>query len=185
MVNADLQFSKTGVVNIRPLDCTIDHPDICDRAARLLGVVYGSQAAQLQQRAATNELLVQLASAGIQIDPRQIRNLTFATDTVDTSGSNINVTNTPSVTLNDIFATLMYLIETIATPVTVDTSARVRQSLENIATGVTLPTVTTVTTVTTVATVTNLTQLGSIDATIHLRELMDINWASTIRSNIT
>lgn len=33
--------------------------DVTDRAARLLGVTYGSQAAQLQQKAATLELLVE------------------------------------------------------------------------------------------------------------------------------
>ncbi len=52
--------------------------DISDRAARLLGVVYGSQAQQLQQRAATFDLLVQLRSAGVEIDPRVIRALTAA-----------------------------------------------------------------------------------------------------------
>jgi hypothetical protein len=40
--------------------------DITDRAARLLGVVYGSQGAQLKQRAATLELLVQLVHAGVE-----------------------------------------------------------------------------------------------------------------------
>jgi hypothetical protein len=51
--------------------------DVSDRAARLLGIAYGSLA-QLQQRAATFELLVQLTSAGVQIDPRSIRALTIA-----------------------------------------------------------------------------------------------------------
>jgi hypothetical protein len=46
--------------------------DVSDRAARLLGIIYGSQAQQLQQRAATFELLVQLTSAGVQIDPRDV-----------------------------------------------------------------------------------------------------------------
>lgn len=44
--------------------------DVIDRAARLLGVVYGSQAQQLLQRAATFDLLVQLRSAGAEVDPR-------------------------------------------------------------------------------------------------------------------
>jgi len=56
--------------------------DVTDRAARLLGVVYGSQAQQILQRAATFDLLVQLRHAGVEIDPRQIRALTAATDVV-------------------------------------------------------------------------------------------------------
>lgn len=51
--------------------------DVSDRANRILGIVYGNLA-QLQQRSVTFELLVQLANAGIQIDPRQIRLLTNA-----------------------------------------------------------------------------------------------------------
>lgn len=52
--------------------------DIVDRAARLLGVVYGSQAQQLLQRATTFDLLTQLRHAGAEIDPRAIRKLTSA-----------------------------------------------------------------------------------------------------------
>lgn len=52
--------------------------DVTDRAARLLGIVYGSQGAQLLQRAATFDTLVQLRSAGVEIDPRAIRALTVA-----------------------------------------------------------------------------------------------------------
>jgi len=50
--------------------------DVIDRAARLLGVVYGSQAQQLQQRASTYELLVQIMHQGVEKDPTQIRTLT-------------------------------------------------------------------------------------------------------------
>jgi hypothetical protein len=50
--------------------------DITDRAARLLGVIYGSQGQQLLQRATTYDLLAQLRHAGVEIDPRQIRALT-------------------------------------------------------------------------------------------------------------
>jgi hypothetical protein len=52
--------------------------DISDRAARLLGIVYGSQGQQLLQRAATFDLLTQLRHAGVEIDPRAIRALTAA-----------------------------------------------------------------------------------------------------------
>ena len=58
--------------------------DVTDRAARLLGVVYGSQGQQIVQRAATFDLLTQLRHAGVEIDPRQIRALTSA-DVVDVS----------------------------------------------------------------------------------------------------
>jgi len=43
-----------------------------------LVTAYGSQAAALKQRAATNELLVQLVSAGCEINPQTIRALTSA-----------------------------------------------------------------------------------------------------------
>ena len=46
--------------------------DVSDRAARLLGIIYGSQGAQLLQRAATFDTLVQLRSAGVEIDPRDV-----------------------------------------------------------------------------------------------------------------
>jgi len=75
--------------------------NVTDGANRLLGIIYGSQGAQIQQRALTNELLVQLTSAGTQIDPRQIRNLVFATDKVDVSGSAITTTNVPTTPIND------------------------------------------------------------------------------------
>lgn len=60
-----------------------DVVDVSDKATRLLGVVYGSQAQQLLQRATTYDLLVQLRHAGVEIDPRQIRALT-ASDKVTT-----------------------------------------------------------------------------------------------------
>ena len=41
--------------------------DVIDRAVRLLGVVYGSQAQQIQQRAVTFETLVQLNQAGAEV----------------------------------------------------------------------------------------------------------------------
>lgn len=47
----------------------VDIADITDRAARLLGVIYGSQGQQLLQRAVTFELLVQLRNAGVEVSP--------------------------------------------------------------------------------------------------------------------
>lgn len=52
--------------------------DVTDRAARLLGVVYGSQAQQLKQTAINFNLQVELATAGTLYDARQIRALTSA-----------------------------------------------------------------------------------------------------------
>jgi len=42
--------------------------DVSDRAARLLGIVYGSQGQQVLQRAVSFDLLVQLRNAGVEIN---------------------------------------------------------------------------------------------------------------------
>ena len=52
--------------------------DVSDRAARLVGVVYGSQAQQLKQTATNFNLQSELAVGGTLIDPRSIRALTVA-----------------------------------------------------------------------------------------------------------
>lgn len=52
-----------------------DIPDLLDKAARLLGIVYGDKG-QLAQRTTSKDLYVQLRSAGSEIDPTQIRALT-------------------------------------------------------------------------------------------------------------
>jgi hypothetical protein len=57
-----------------------DVPDLSDRAARLLGKIYGDQGV-LTQRATSLDLLVQLRHNAAEIDPRAIRALT-ATDIV-------------------------------------------------------------------------------------------------------
>jgi len=89
-----IRGAKSSAVIVGPVD-------VSDRAARLLGIVYGNLT-QLQQRPVTNELLVQLANAGIQIDPRD-RNWTldFATDQVDVSGSSITTTSVPTTPISD------------------------------------------------------------------------------------
>jgi hypothetical protein len=46
---------------------------VTDRAARLVGVVYGSQAQQLKQTATNFNLQVELATGGTLYDARQIR----------------------------------------------------------------------------------------------------------------
>lgn len=102
----------------------IDNPsdpavqDIIDRANRQLGLVYGSQNVPLQQetsskylqtipygstgnllqqRASTNDLLIQLRNAGVEIDPRQIRALT-SSDVVDISDKAARVLGKVDVT---------------------------------------------------------------------------------------
>jgi hypothetical protein len=70
-----------------------DVPDLSDRAARLLGVVYGSQAQQLKQTATNFNLQVELAVGGTLIDPRSIRALT-SSDTVTVvqgTGTNLHI----------------------------------------------------------------------------------------------
>lgn len=67
--------------------------DISDRAARLLGVVYGSQAQQLKQTATNFNLQVELATGGALYDARQIRALTSAdVVTADQGGAPWSVT---------------------------------------------------------------------------------------------
>jgi len=63
----------------------IDPRDVSDRAARLLGIIYGD-VGQLAQRAATRDLYTQIRHAGAEIDPRQIRSLTSA-DSVRAMGN--------------------------------------------------------------------------------------------------
>ena len=58
--------------------------DLSDRAARLVGVVYGSQGAQLKQTATNNNLQAELAVGGTLIDPRAVRALT-SSDVVTTA----------------------------------------------------------------------------------------------------
>lgn len=68
--------------------------DVSDRAARLLGVVYGSAGVQLQQASLNaNSLLVALTIGGTSYDSRLIRALTSAdvVSVVDSAGGSITV----------------------------------------------------------------------------------------------
>jgi hypothetical protein len=107
--NSTIINTAANPVVIRPLDCTTDHVDLCDRAARLVGIVFGNLT-QLQQRAITNELLVQMTNAGVEIDPRDIRVLTFLTDKVDVSGSSVNAAVTGSVTATQATGTNLHTV---------------------------------------------------------------------------
>jgi len=86
VLGATLAHSNPVIVRLTNGSAFIDPTDVADRAARLVGRVYGSQGQQIQQRATTYELLVQLFNAGVEIDPRAIRTLT-ASDLVTAYGS--------------------------------------------------------------------------------------------------
>jgi hypothetical protein len=81
VLGATLAHANPVIMRLTDGAAFIDPRDVSDRAARLLGVIYGSQAQQLLQRAATFDLLIQLRHAGLEIDPRAIRALT-ATDII-------------------------------------------------------------------------------------------------------
>jgi len=74
-----------------------DVPDLLDRAARILGKVYGSLDV-LQQQATTKELLVQIAHAGTPKDPTQIRALTTADEITAKSPTAANLKMEPTQT---------------------------------------------------------------------------------------
>jgi len=80
VLGAALSHSNPVIARLTDGSAFIDPRDVSDRAARLLGVVYGSLD-KLQQQATTKELLVQISHQGVIKDPTQIRNLT-ATDIV-------------------------------------------------------------------------------------------------------
>jgi len=93
------------------------HPtDVSDRAARLLGIVYGNLA-QLQQRDSTYDLFVQLRHAGVEIDPRNIRALTSSDiiTAVQPTASNLNATVTQAEKDRTISS-----IDAVATPVQIN-----------------------------------------------------------------
>ncbi len=97
-----VSLANTGA-NSTPLSVTMAAAaDVSDRAGRLLGVIYGSQAAQLQQSATNYNLYTELRTSGTAYDARQVRALT-SSDQVTTvpsgtqtvSGS-VSVSNFPA-----------------------------------------------------------------------------------------
>lgn len=69
------KITIVGPVDIRPLACDTDHPDLCDRSARLLGLIYGSQNQQLQQLAVTFDLITRpYGSQGQQLEQDTVTN---------------------------------------------------------------------------------------------------------------
>lgn len=90
--------------------------DVQDRAARLLGVTYGSQAAQLQQSATNFNLYTELRTGATAYDARQIRALTSA-DVVDVSDRSARLLGviasiTAAVDVSDRAARLLGVIST-------------------------------------------------------------------------
>lgn len=76
VLGAALAHNNPVIARLTNGSAFIDPRDMIDRAARLVGIVYGSQSQQLLQRATTYDLLVQLRHNGAEIDPRAIRALT-------------------------------------------------------------------------------------------------------------
>lgn len=75
--------------------------DVSDRAARLLGVVYGSQAQQLKQTATNYNLATELYTGATAYDARQVRALT-ASDVVTAAQGTAAASTAPwSVRLSD------------------------------------------------------------------------------------
>lgn len=81
---AKILVKSDGTVKVEGIITISGTVDVSDRAARLLGRVYGSQGQQLLQRALTYESIVQLSHQGTEYDARQIRALT-SSDVVDIS----------------------------------------------------------------------------------------------------
>lgn len=75
VLGAALSHANPVIARLTDGSAFIDPRDVSDRAARLLGVVYGSLD-KLQQRTTTKELLVQIQHQGVEKDPTQIRALT-------------------------------------------------------------------------------------------------------------
>jgi hypothetical protein len=75
ILGAALDHNNPVIARLTDGSAFIDPRDVSDRAARLLGKVYGDQGV-LTQRATSLDLYAQLRHAGVEIDPRAIRALT-------------------------------------------------------------------------------------------------------------
>ena len=85
VLGAALSYANPVIARLTDGSAFIDPRDVSDRAARLVGIVYGSLD-KLQQQATTKELLVQISHQGVIKDPTQIRTLA-STDVVTAYGS--------------------------------------------------------------------------------------------------
>jgi len=75
VLGSPLSYANPVIARLTDGSAFIDPRDMSDRAARLVGKVYGSLDV-LQQQATTKELLIQIAHQGVIKDPTQIRALT-------------------------------------------------------------------------------------------------------------
>jgi hypothetical protein len=188
--SVDVSGSNINVVNTPSVDVTdrvgrllgivnsITNPvDISDRAARLVGIVYGNLT-QLQQRAVTNELLVQLRNAGVDIDPRD-RNwdMNFATDQADVSGSSVTTASGSLVTMEDAFMELRLMADGLKDlPMSINPSnSRLRVDIEN---SISIPITGTLTAVT------NIVNIGGNSAAGYMLDTMDIVFNTGIRPHV-
>lgn len=90
-LSVDLAGSlRVLVTNTIPISGSVTS-DVSDRAGRLLGVVYGSQGAQLKQTATNFNAQVEVAVGGTLVDPRAIRALTVGDAITASQGGTWNV----------------------------------------------------------------------------------------------
>jgi len=112
VLGAALSHSNPVIARLTDGSAFIDPRDVSDRAARLLGVVYGSLD-KLQQQATTKELLVQISHQGVVKDPTQIRSLT-SSDTV--TAVQATAANLKATVVQDSAVRTISSIDTTATP---------------------------------------------------------------------
>jgi hypothetical protein len=116
VLGAALSHANPVIARLTDGSAFIDPRDVSDRASRLLGIVYGNLA-QLQQRASTYELLVQLRHQGVEIDPRNIRALTSddIITVVQNTPSNLQATVTQAEKDRTISS-----VDAVGTPIQID-----------------------------------------------------------------
>lgn len=98
--------------------------DVTDRAARLVGVVYGSQAQQLKQTATNFNLAVETYVGAGAIDPRQIRTLTVGDSVTAAQGTAASLSAYWPVGLSDgtnLIGTVSHPIYTTSSGGTINT----------------------------------------------------------------
>lgn len=96
-----------------------DIPDLLDKAARLLGIVYGDKG-QLAQRTTSKDLYVQLRSAGSEIDPTAIRALTSGDIVTVVQSTPANLTATVTQAAKD---RTISSVDATATPLQINLAA--------------------------------------------------------------
>jgi hypothetical protein len=100
VLGAALSYANPVIVRLTNGSAFIDPTDVADRAARLLGIAYGNKG-QLQQRTTSLDLLVQLTSAGVEINPQTIRALTSSDVVTVVQSTPANLTATVTQAAKD------------------------------------------------------------------------------------